>query len=129
MTANKILFQSVRTGMGAAPAKLAERYWDYAAQCLVIAQRQHNACDKVALTAMADARIALAEQAQRRALITNRPKASARRLSPCLGRMRWAMTKQADFQAIAERFRQYPSMCVAYADAFPHVRRTRREGL
>jgi hypothetical protein len=55
--------------MGTAPAKLAERYSDYAAQCLVIAQRQDNACDKVALIAMADAWIALAERAQRKALI------------------------------------------------------------
>lgn len=54
--------------MGTAPAKRAERYWDYAAQCLIIAQRQDNACDKVALTVMADAWIALAEKAQRKAL-------------------------------------------------------------
>lgn len=54
----------MRTGDG----KLAERYWNYAAECLIIAQRQDNACDKVALTAMADAWIALAEQAQRDAL-------------------------------------------------------------
>lgn len=54
--------------MGTAPAKLAERYWGYAAQCLVITQRQDNACDKRALTDMAQAWIALAEQAQREAL-------------------------------------------------------------
>ena len=59
----------MRTGMGTAAAKRAERYWDYAAQCLVIAQRAGNACDKVALTTMADAWIALAEKAQRKALI------------------------------------------------------------
>lgn len=54
--------------MGTAPPKVAERYWDYAAQCLVIAQRAANTSDKVALTAMADAWIALAEKAQRKAL-------------------------------------------------------------
>jgi hypothetical protein len=53
--------------MGTIPAKLAEQYWDYAAQCLVIAQRQDNACDKQALTNMAQAWIALAEKAQRMA--------------------------------------------------------------
>ena len=54
--------------MGTAFAKVAERYWDYAAQCLVIAQRQDNACDKRALTDIAEAWIALAEKAQREAL-------------------------------------------------------------
>jgi hypothetical protein len=58
----------MRAGMGTTSAKLAERYWDYAAQCLVIAQRQESACDKRALTDMAQAWIALAEQAQREAL-------------------------------------------------------------
>jgi hypothetical protein len=63
--------------MATTPAKLAERYWDCAAQCLVIAQRQENACDKRALTDMAQAWIALAEQAQREALDHDRKKAHA----------------------------------------------------
>lgn len=55
-------------GMGITPAQLAARYWGYAAQCLIVAQRQDDASDKIALINMAEAWVALAEQAQREAL-------------------------------------------------------------
>jgi len=48
--------------MGITPAQLAARYWGYAAQCLIVAQRQDNAGDKMALINMAQAWSALAEQ-------------------------------------------------------------------
>jgi hypothetical protein len=63
-----MIFQKSVRVMETIPANLAERYWSYAAQCLVIAQRQVNACDKQALTDIAHAWIALAEKAQREAL-------------------------------------------------------------
>ena len=47
------------------PAHLAARYWGYAAQCLVVAQRQDNAGDKLALINMAQAWVNLAEQAEK----------------------------------------------------------------
>jgi hypothetical protein len=47
------------------PAQLAARYWGYAAQCLVVAQRQDNAGDKLALINMAQAWVNLAEQAEK----------------------------------------------------------------
>jgi hypothetical protein len=51
--------------MGITPAQLAARYWGYAAQCLVVAQRQDNAGDKLALINMAQAWVALAEQTEK----------------------------------------------------------------
>jgi hypothetical protein len=51
--------------MGITPAQLAARYWGYAAQCLVVAQRQDNAGDKLALINMAQAWVNLAEQAEK----------------------------------------------------------------
>lgn len=46
------------------PAQLAARYWGYAAQCLIVAQRQDNAGDKLALINMAQAWVNLAEQTE-----------------------------------------------------------------
>jgi hypothetical protein len=51
--------------MGITAAQLAARYWGYAAQCLVVAQRQDNAGDKLALINMAQAWVNLAEQTDR----------------------------------------------------------------
>jgi hypothetical protein len=51
--------------MGITPAQLAARYWGYAAQCLVVAQRQDSAGDKLALIGMAQAWVNLAEQTER----------------------------------------------------------------
>jgi hypothetical protein len=48
--------------MGITPAQLAARYWGYAAQCLIVAQRQNKAGDKLALVNMAQAWVALAEK-------------------------------------------------------------------
>jgi hypothetical protein len=51
--------------MGLTPAQLAARYRGYAAQCLIVAQRQDNAADKMALIAMAQAWLNLAEQIEK----------------------------------------------------------------
>lgn len=51
--------------MGITPAQLAARYWGYAAQCLIVAQRQDTAADKLALINMAQAWVTLAEQIQK----------------------------------------------------------------
>lgn len=51
--------------MGITPAQLAARYWGYAAQCLIVAQRQDNAGDKLALINMAQAWVSLAEQTEK----------------------------------------------------------------
>lgn len=48
--------------MGITAAQLAARYWGYAAQCLIVAQRQDNVSDKLTLIKMAEAWVALAEQ-------------------------------------------------------------------
>lgn len=48
--------------MGIAPAQLAARYRGFATQCLIVAQRQESAGDKLALVNMAQTWIALAEQ-------------------------------------------------------------------
>jgi hypothetical protein len=50
--------------MGITAAQLAARYWGYAAQCLIVAQRQDSAGDKLALVDMAQAWVALAEQTE-----------------------------------------------------------------
>jgi hypothetical protein len=50
--------------MGITPAQLAARYWGYAAQCLIVAQRQDDAGDKLALINMAQAWVNLAEQTE-----------------------------------------------------------------
>lgn len=49
-------------------AQLAERYWGYATQCLIIAQRQDNAGDKLTLMKMAETWVALAERTHREAM-------------------------------------------------------------
>jgi hypothetical protein len=46
-------------------AQLAARYWGYAAQCLMLAQRQDSAGDKLALINMAQAWVSLAEQSEK----------------------------------------------------------------
>jgi hypothetical protein len=51
--------------MGITPAQLAARYWGYAAQCLIVAQRQDRAGDKLALVNMAQAWVSLAEQTEK----------------------------------------------------------------
>jgi hypothetical protein len=53
------------TGMRIEPAQLAARYRGYAAQCLVVAQRQDNCSDKLTLIKMAQAWVVLAEQTGR----------------------------------------------------------------
>jgi hypothetical protein len=53
--------------MGITPAQLAARYWGYAAQCIIVAQRQDNARDKLALIDMAEAWVTLAERTKREA--------------------------------------------------------------
>jgi hypothetical protein len=53
--------------MGITPAQLAARYWGYAAQCLIVAQRQDNAGDKLALVNIAQAWVNLAEQTEKNA--------------------------------------------------------------
>jgi hypothetical protein len=53
--------------MGMTLAQLASRYWGYAAQCLILAQRQDSAGDKLAMIEMAEAWVALAERTQREA--------------------------------------------------------------
>jgi hypothetical protein len=52
-------------GMGIEPAQLAARYRGYAAQCLVVAQRQETISDKLTLIKMAQAWVVLAEQIRR----------------------------------------------------------------
>lgn len=49
-------------GMGIKPAQLAAHCRGYAAQCLVVAQHQHNAGDRLTLINMAQAWAALADQ-------------------------------------------------------------------
>jgi hypothetical protein len=56
---------SAYAGLGMTPAELAARYRDYAGKCLLVAQKQENANEKLALIDMAQAWIALAEQAER----------------------------------------------------------------
>jgi hypothetical protein len=51
--------------MAITPAQLATRYRGFAAQCLVLAQHQHIAGDRLALINMAQAWVALAEQAEK----------------------------------------------------------------
>jgi len=46
-------------------AQLAARYWGYAAQCLIVAQRQDDFADKQALIDIAQAWVALAERTRR----------------------------------------------------------------
>lgn len=48
--------------MGIKPAQLAAHCRGYAAQCLVVAQHQHSAGDRLALINMAQAWAALADQ-------------------------------------------------------------------
>lgn len=48
--------------MGITPAQLAAHCRGYAAQCLVVAQHQHSAGDRLALINMAQAWAALADQ-------------------------------------------------------------------
>ncbi len=47
------------------PTELAARYREYAAKCVLVAQSQENANEKLALIDMARAWIALAEQAEK----------------------------------------------------------------
>lgn len=51
--------------MGIQPAQLAARYRGYAAQCLIVAQRQESCSDKLTLIKMAEAWVVLAEQTGR----------------------------------------------------------------
>lgn len=60
-----MLSLSAYAGLGMSPAELATRYRDYAARCLILAQRQEDAAERLALIDMAQAWIALAEQAQK----------------------------------------------------------------
>jgi hypothetical protein len=53
--------------MGVTPAQLAARYWGYAAQCVMFAQRQDSAADKLALIDMAKAWVTFAVRIQREA--------------------------------------------------------------
>jgi hypothetical protein len=46
--------------MGITPAQLAARYWGHAAQCLIFAQRQDKATEKLALINMAKDWVTLA---------------------------------------------------------------------
>jgi hypothetical protein len=46
--------------MGITPAQLAARYWGHAAQCLIFAQRQDKASEKLALINMAKDWVTLA---------------------------------------------------------------------
>lgn len=46
-------------------AQLATRYRGFAAQCLVVAQHQHSAGDRLTLTNMAQAWVALADRAEK----------------------------------------------------------------
>jgi hypothetical protein len=59
---------SVYAGMGMTPVELAARYRDYAAKCMMVAQRQEHAGERLALIDMAQAWIVLAEQAERNQL-------------------------------------------------------------
>jgi hypothetical protein len=52
-------------GLGMTPAELAARYRKYAAKCLLLAQRQEDAGEKLALLDMAQSWMALAEQAEK----------------------------------------------------------------
>jgi hypothetical protein len=50
--------------MTVTPAQLAAHYRAYAAQCMIMAQRQDSAGDKLVLIDMAQAWVILAEQAE-----------------------------------------------------------------
>jgi hypothetical protein len=47
------------------PAEIAARYREYAAKCLIVARKQENANERLALVDMAQAWIALADQAEK----------------------------------------------------------------
>jgi hypothetical protein len=47
------------------PAEIAARYRDYAAKCLIVAQTQENVSERLVLIHMAQAWIALADQAEK----------------------------------------------------------------
>lgn len=47
------------------PAEIAARYREYAAKCLIVAKKQENAGEKLALIDMAQAWVSLADQAER----------------------------------------------------------------
>lgn len=49
------------------PAQLAAHFRGYAAQCLVVAQHQHRAGDRLTLINMAQAWVALADQTEKNA--------------------------------------------------------------
>jgi hypothetical protein len=49
------------------PAQLAAHYRGYAAQCVIVAQHQHSAGDRLTLINMAQAWSALAEQTEKSA--------------------------------------------------------------
>jgi hypothetical protein len=59
--------------MGITGAESAARYWGYAAQCLIVAQRQDNVADRLILLNMAQAWAALAEQTEREIPEIRRP--------------------------------------------------------
>jgi hypothetical protein len=63
--AASLLCEYALRAMGITPAQLAARYWGYAAQCLVVAQRQDSAGDKLALIDMAQAWVNLAERTEK----------------------------------------------------------------
>jgi hypothetical protein len=52
-------------GLGMTASELAARYREYAAKCFLIAQRQEDASEKLALFDMAQSWMALAEQAEK----------------------------------------------------------------
>lgn len=60
-----VLSLSAYAGMGMTPAGIAARYRGYAAECLIIAQKQENATERLILIDMAQAWVALAEQAEK----------------------------------------------------------------
>lgn len=51
--------------MGMTPSEMAARYRDYAGKCVLLAQSQEHAREKLALIDMAQAWIALAEQTEK----------------------------------------------------------------
>jgi len=61
----QVLRINAYAGMGMTPSELAARYREYAAQCMLLAENQENANEKLALIDMTQAWIALAELAEK----------------------------------------------------------------
>jgi adenosyl cobinamide kinase/adenosyl cobinamide phosphate guanylyltransferase len=60
-----VLTLSAYVGLGMTPADIAALYREYAAKCLIVAQRLENSAERVALVDMAQAWVALADQAEK----------------------------------------------------------------